>query len=148
MTAGLTLAKPEMPRTVAASRAVATPTSAATPTPAPAKAASNDEESIRLTLSRYRAAYSALDPSAVRSVWPTADVQTLVRRFDELSAQQIEFDECSVSIASVQASAFCDGSTWSLPRTGERTARRESRQWRFTFRRGDLGWAIESVSSR
>ncbi|WP_239488600.1 hypothetical protein [Luteitalea sp. TBR-22] len=111
----------------------------------------DDEPSIRDVLHRYGRAYSRLDASAARAVWPGVDARALERAFAGLRSQQVELGDCRVMLdrAARAASATCSGSQAWVPRVGDASPRVEPRQWRFRLSRADRdGWRIDSVQSR
>jgi hypothetical protein len=78
-------------------------------------------------------------------VWPRVDAPALARAFDELSSQQLMFDNCSVDVSGVIASATCRGSARYTPKIGSRDARVEQLVWNFTLRKVDARWQIDAV---
>jgi hypothetical protein len=108
-------------------------------TPIPA-----DERAVRHVLSRYRAAYSELDPYAARQIYPDLDVIALTRAFDQLSAQELDFDSCSTELSDGQARADCVGWIWSAPKSSD-SPRSLARRWRFRLAKSAEDWLIVSV---
>jgi hypothetical protein len=112
-----------------------------------AQAAPSAEVNVRAALSRYEAAFSTLDASAARAVWPTVDANALGRAFDSLQAQQISLGNCSVLVTGQSARANCSGSATWTPKVGGGT-RTEPRQWTFDLEQaGDL-WEIVRATAR
>lgn len=103
---------------------------------------------VRTALNRYRNAFSNLDASGAKAVWPDVDEKTLTRAFSQLEQQVIVFDACNIDVAAARATASCNGRAQFVPKVGSRTPRTESRQWTFTLNRGERDWKIQSVTSR
>lgn len=126
-----------------------------TPAPAATRAAgpsapgeAAETAAVRATLNRYRNAFSNLDASGAKAVWPAVDEKTLTRAFNQLEHQSIVFDSCSIDVTAARATASCGGRAEYVPKVGSRTPRVESRQWTFTLNRGERDWTIQSVTSR
>ncbi len=105
---------------------------------------SADERAVRQVLARYRAAYSELDPYAARQIYPAVDVIALTRAFDQLAAQELDFESCAIEFADDGATAACVGEIWSALKSGE-PSQSEPRRWRFRLQPGRDGWAIVSA---
>ncbi len=103
---------------------------------------------VQSVLNQYRRAFSALDVRDARAVWPSVDAKALARAFDQLKEQDVEFDNCQLSITGVQATAFCSGTARYVPKIGSRSARVDTHRWKFNLRKVDDGWLIETVDSR
>lgn len=103
---------------------------------------------VRVALDRYRDAFSSLDASSAKSVWPAVDERMLERAFNQMTMQRFIFDNCSIDVTGARATASCRGRAQFVPKVGSRTPRVEMRQWTFTLRRAERDWAIESVDSR
>jgi hypothetical protein len=117
------------------------------PEPGRAPSAPSAETKVRAALSRYEAAYSTLNASAARAVWPTVDGNALGRAFDSLQAQQISLSNCTVLVTDQSARANCSGSATWTPKVGGGT-RTEPRQWTFDLEQsGDL-WEIVRATAR
>jgi len=101
-TATRALAAPEFAGPAA--REVATP---ATPEAQAARAA--ETPAIDAVLSRYRAAFAALDATRVTEVWPAADRAGLERTFAGLTFQSLEFERCAIDVRDLDAHASCRG---------------------------------------
>jgi hypothetical protein len=114
----------------------------AVPTPATETAA------VRVVLDRYRDAFSSLDASSAKTVWPAVDERMLERAFNQMTTQRFTFDSCSIDVTGARATASCRGRAQFVPKVGSRTPRVEPRLWTFTLRRAERDWAIESVDSR
>lgn len=105
-----------------------------------------DEHSVRDVLARYGAAYSRLDASAARAVWPSVDTRALGRAFSELRSQRVTFDRCDISIDGQHGLAACTGATTYVPRVGTPTPRTEPREWTFRLEKGrDDAWRIATA---
>jgi hypothetical protein len=144
----------------AAPRRAAAPPPAARPTPAPLEPrpaapdvavlvdpVRGEEEGIRSTLRRFSTAYSRLDASAARDVWPSVDVRALERAFGGLKSQQLRFDRCNFSVDGSRARAACTGRAVFVPRIGNQSPRSTSREWTFELKKADDGWTIASARS-
>ena len=124
-----------------------TPTATrATGPSAPGEAA--EATAVRAALNRYRNAFSNLDATGAKAVWPEVDERMLTRAFSQLEQQSIVFDACNIDVAAARATASCNGRLQFVPKVGSRTPRFESRQWTFTLNRGERDWWIQSVTSR
>jgi hypothetical protein len=107
-----------------------------------------DTRAIEGVLGRYRAAFSGLDASAARAVWPTVDSRALGRAFDGLEEQALAFEACEIAVSERQAVASCGGSARYVPKVGNRRPQTESRHWKFSLRKVDDQWLIEAVDAR
>jgi hypothetical protein len=107
-----------------------------------------DEDHIHGALTRWRAAYSALDASAAREVWPSVDARALERAFQALKSQELRFDRCNVAVDGSSARAICSGQAIYVPRVGRQSSRAMSREWTFELKKADQRWTIASASSR
>jgi hypothetical protein len=103
---------------------------------------------VEEVLRRYARAYAQLDASAARAVWPTVDERALARAFQNLSSQQVSFDDCEIAIRGANASASCSGRASYAPKVGNREPRTEPRNWRFELRREGEAWQIVEVEAR
>jgi hypothetical protein len=107
-----------------------------------------EEERIRTTLTRFRTAYSRLDASAAREVWPSVDMRALERAFDGLKSQELRFDRCSLAVDGLRARAACTGRAVYVPRIGNQSPRSTSREWTFELKKADdERWTIASARS-
>ena len=100
---------------------------------ASAEAIDSNTRSIENTLARYRKAFSALDASAARAVWPTVNQRTLSRAFERLEKQDVSFEGCQIDVAEARAEANCIGTASYVPRIGNRTPQVDRRLWRFSL---------------
>jgi len=107
----------------------------------------NDEAGIQTTLTRFRTAYSKLDASAARDVWPTVDARALERAFQSLKSQDLRFESCKMTVTGARAQAVCKGRTAYVPRIGDQSPRYTSREWNFELRKADERWTIASARS-
>jgi hypothetical protein len=107
-----------------------------------------DMRAIQSVLGEYRSAFNSLDASRVGSFWPSVNVKTLGRAFDQLENQQFDFSECSIDVTDATALATCQGHASSVPKIGSKTRRVESRQWTFTLEKVNEAWLIRRVDSR
>ena len=127
------------------------PRSNAALNPAPAAAVpaiANDEQLVRQTLQRYRAAYSGLDARSAQAVWPDVNEAALARAFGELQAQELTFADCAVEMRGAAATAVCRGSARYVPKIGSREPRLEARTWNFSLRKTGTDWQIASALAR
>jgi hypothetical protein len=102
---------------------------------------------VRATLARYEAAYSGLNVSAARAVWPAVDERALAKAFDGLSSQRVELDRCDVSVAGATAKAICSGSAEWTPKVGG-GHRRQNRQWVFELANAGGAWQIVRAEAK
>jgi hypothetical protein len=106
-----------------------------------------DESSrVRTVLSRYEAAYSGLDASAARTVWPGVDERALVRAFGGLQSQRLSLGRCDVEVEGRSARAECTGSASWTPKVG--SGRTEPRRWTFDLRNASGAWQIVKAEAR
>ena len=155
------------PAVSAASTPAAPPPSIAglAPAPAPAPASSaapgvvtppaagapveTNQTGIQNTLARYRKAFSALNASAAREVWPTVNERSLSRAFDRLEQQDVSFERCQIEVTNNdRAEATCNGTARYVPRVGSRTPRVDQREWRFNLVKVKDEWLIGAVDAR
>jgi hypothetical protein len=131
----------------------APPSSAPEPSPATrsltpeAIAAVDARSAVRATLARYEAAYSGLNVSAARAVWPAVDERALAKAFDGLSSQRVALDRCDVSVAGGTAKAICSGTAEWTPKVGG-GQRRQSRRWAFELANAGGSWQIVRADAR
>jgi hypothetical protein len=102
---------------------------------------------IQRLLNRYRDAYSTLDVSAVRAIWPSVDTNALRMAFDRLAEHNLDYDRCQISVSDARAEAVCRGTARSL-RVGYRTTLTQHRRWQFVLNRVGDRWLIASVDPR
>jgi len=102
---------------------------------------------IQRVLNRYRDAFSILDTSAAKAVWPAVDTKALGMAFDRLEEQNLEFDSCRISVTDLRAEAFCRGSA-QYTQMGSLRLRTEARLWQFALRKVNENWLIDAVNSR
>jgi hypothetical protein len=106
-----------------------------------------DSAAIRRALARYEAAYSDLDVSAARAVWPTLDQRALARAFDGLAMQRISLNDCDVVVTGATARATCAGTAaWTAKVGGGR--RTQARRWAFQLKNADGTWQIVRADTR
>ena len=118
------------------------------PTAQPAAATPGAEEEVRAAISQYRSAYERLDAGAVKYVWPSVDEGALMRAFDNLESQDLEFKQCGINASGSTAVVTCSGIARYVRRVGNRTPQAEPRDWTFGLRRVGGAWQIERVSVR
>ena len=83
----------------------------------------------------------------MKSVWPSVDEGALVRAFDNLDSQNLEFKQCGIN-ASGSSAVTCSGIARYVRRIGNRTPQAEPRERTLRLRRVDAAWEIEQVSVR
>lgn len=108
----------------------------------------SDEGAVQSVLEGYRVAYNQLNAAGAKAVWPSVDVATLSKAFDQLESQDIRFSTCQVNVSGDTAQATCGGSAAFVPKIGDRTARHSSRQWSFVLRRSGDRWVIAGLKMR
>jgi hypothetical protein len=104
-----------------------------------------DTRAIQRVLNRYRDAFSILNTSAVKDIWPAVDAKALALLFDRIQEQNFEFHSCRISVADLRAEASCQGSA-EYTQVGSRHPRTESRQWQFALRKVNESWLIDAVN--
>jgi hypothetical protein len=109
--------------------------------------ASREEDHIRTTLAQWQAAYSQLNASAAREVWPSVDVRALERAFQSLKSQALRFDHCDFTVTGARAQAACTGEAVYVPRVGNPSPKTNAREWNFELTRSDQRWTIASARS-
>ena len=151
VTVALPEAAPAPPPPVAAAPpdvSVPSPVVAPPVAPAPAEAPRVDDAPlVRRVLAQYESAYSSLDVSAAKRVWPSVDTFALARAFDGLAMQRISLGECHVLLNGPTARADCRGSAQWTPKIGGGT-RSGSRSWAFNLRKTDGQWRIVDATAR
>jgi hypothetical protein len=113
----------------------------------PPDVSANDERLVRAALNRYAAAYTGLDASAARVVWPSVDHRALARAFEGLAAQRVTLGRCDVRLNGASAQADCAGSATWTPKVGG-GAQSASRRWRFDLRNSGGDWIIVQANVR
>ena len=104
-----------------------------------------EEAHIRAALTRWRTAYSALDATAAREVWPSVDARALARAFQDLKSQELRFDRCDLTVNGGSAQAACSGQAVYVPRVGNQSPRATPREWTFELKKLDQRWTIASA---
>jgi hypothetical protein len=133
---------------------VTTPAPASTASAAPVVPASvtspgvGETRNVEEVLRRYARAYDSLDASAARAVWPSVNEKALARAFQDLSSQNVSFDNCDIDVRGAVANASCSGEASYVVKVGSREPRTESRLWRFELRRDGDAWMIENAETR
>lgn len=105
----------------------------------------NDTDDVRAVLGRYQTAFSHLDASQAKAIWPSVDEKALGRAFGQLERQELVLQGCDVMVAGQRAAAACRGQSSYVPRVGNKAARVEARRWAFTLRKIGESWIIEAV---
>ena len=120
---------------------VSPPTDTEPPSPDPGLTAVGD------VLVKYQRAYTRLDPSAAAAISPGVDAQALTRDFAQLARQNLSFDECSIVLAEISATAHCIG-LLEYVRVGNNRLRTERRGWTIELRREGQDWHIVNVATQ
>lgn len=130
--------------------AVATPDAARESPPSGAAPAlpTSARPAIVDVLRRYQAAYSRMDVSAARAVWPSVDARALARGFGTLAEQALAFGTCEIAVVEDRATAMCPGTLRYRPRVGSTAPQRRNGRWEVGLARGADGWSITSVNVR
>ena len=140
---------PPLPRTPPPAYAEVVPSAAVMPPPAVVppepSVVRSDTDAVRAVLDRYESAFSHLDASKAKAIWPSVDEKALGRAFGQLERQQVVLEACDVKVADQRAVAVCRGQASYVPRVGNKAARAEPRQWAFTLRKTGEGWIIEAI---
>jgi hypothetical protein len=142
--APLAAALPSSPAIPVSAPEPATPNPTLTPE---AIAAVDARSAVRAALARYEAAYTSLNASAARAVWPAVDERALARAFDGLSSQRVELDRCDVTVTGSTAHALCSGSAEWTPKVGG-GQRRQNRRWAFELANASGAWQIVRADAR
>jgi hypothetical protein len=145
----------EMPRagsgapleSLAASAAASAPVVPVTEAPAAAPEPVAAEPRIRAVLSAYEAAFTSLDASAARSVWPNVDQRALSRAFNGLASQSVSLGECEINVQGDAATARCTGNATWAPKVGG-VARTAARRWQFALEKAGSTWQIVRADVR
>jgi hypothetical protein len=116
--------------------------------PPPAEPQPVDEMPVvRRVLSQYEAAYSSLDVTAAKRVWPSLDTLALAHAFGGLQMQRISLGDCRVTFNGPAARANCRGSAEWTPKIGGGT-RSGNRTWSIDLRKTDGQWRIVDAIAR
>jgi hypothetical protein len=110
--------------------------------------ASIQTAAIESVLDRYASAFSSLDASRAKAVWPGVNERNLARAFESLEQQQFDLGDCEFTVTAPKAVATCRGTARYTPRVGNRRPRTENRQWTFRLENKGETWSIASVESR
>lgn len=95
----------------------------------------------------FEAAWTRMDASATRAVWPTANPTVLARTFTGVREQRLRLSPCRIDRSGARASATCSGTLRYRPRVGEHSTRVRRDSWEFELERTNTGWVIRSVST-
>jgi hypothetical protein len=138
---------------VAAVASLAAP-SAVAPPPPPAAAAAPivspivlEQNAVLETLRGYTQAYEALDVKATAAVWPSVDRRALARAFSTLKSQQLELDDCKVTIADTNATTRCRGVVEYVRKIGGGEPRTGHQDLVFKMRKLGSDWYIDEVNA-
>ncbi len=104
----------------------------------------SDESAIREVLQRYAAAYEALNPNAVKAVFPSVNTATLTNMFRNYASlkQQVEVDSVQVT----GQTAIATGIVTSAPVVRVGSVKPQRLPATFRLRKANGGWVIESVT--
>ena len=105
------------------------------------------QAAVRATLGRYEAAYSGLDVSAARAVWPSVDQRALARAFDGLASQRVALENCDVLVNGATARATCSGRAEWTPKVGG-GQHRQNRRWAFELANAGGTWQIVRAEAK
>jgi hypothetical protein len=140
---------PPLPRTPPPAYAEVVPSAAVTPpaavVPPEPSVVRSDADAVRAVLDQYQSAFSHLDASRAKAIWPSVDEKALGRAFGQLERQQVVLEGCDVKVADQRAVAACRGQASYVPRVGNKAARVEPRRWSFTLRKTGESWILEAV---
>ena len=115
--------------------------------PAPAPVQVDESARVRAVLAQYESAYTALNVSATRAIWPAVNVPALARAFDGLESQRVSLGRCSVAVEGATARADCNGTASWTPKVGGGSFT-EARSWRFELRNEGGSWQIVRAEAR
>ena len=73
-----------------------------------------------------RDAFSSLDASSAKTVWPAVDERMLERAFNQMTTQRFTFDSCSIDVTGARATASCRGRAQFVPKVAAGPARRDA----------------------
>lgn len=102
------------------------------------------ERPVRRVLEAYERAWSRMDASATRTVWPTVDDNVLQSAFAPVSEQRLRLAACDVGVSGNRALAVCLGTRQYRPLGG--TARVERGRWEIAMVRDAERWRIQDVA--
>jgi len=91
-------------------------------------------------LAAYASAYSALDPTAVKRVYPSVNEQVLRRAFSDLRSQQVQIQDEQISVGGLAATVSCTVVTVFQGQAG--ALRRASQRVLFRFEKRNGTWII------
>jgi Meckel syndrome type 1 protein len=137
------------PTRLAGSPAAAS-TSASTPSAGDTEALraasrATDAATLRGLLTKYESVYERLDARGASAIWPSVDQAALDRAFGGLRSQELRLDRCRLSVATLTATASCQGSLRIVRRVGSADPLERSLEWTFRFERRGEDWQIASV---
>ncbi len=95
----------------------------------------------------YEAAFNQLDVAAAAAAWPTVDQRALGRAFDRVERQTLDFEQCTVALSEMNATARCQGTLSYVPRVGRASARSETHTWTFRLQGANESWRIVGMSA-
>jgi hypothetical protein len=135
------------PPVVAAPEPTAPPLPTSKPAPDPAPQPVDELPAVRQVLSQYAEAYSSLNASAAKRVWPSLDLRSLARAFDGLQSQRVSLGDCAVSFENTGARAECRGSAEWTPKVGG-GSHSQARHWSFDLQKSGGEWRIVNATAR
>ena len=122
-----------------------------TPRPVPRRPAPRVTDaatrSVLGTVQTFGAAWSRLDATSTRRVWPAADGAVLTRAFTGISEQRLTLRGCAVSVDRQDATARCAGTLRYRPRVGDHATQTRYGPWDFTLEKQRAGWVITTVKA-
>jgi len=132
-----------------AAAVVAPPPVSAPPIAAPVglSAVAVDRQAVLHTVNEYKQAYEAMDVGATAAVWPSVDRRALARAYSTLKSQDLELQDCTISIADTKATTRCRGTIEYVRRIGNPTPRTGYQDFVFTLHKLGSNWIIYDVSA-
>jgi len=100
---------------------------------------------VQAVLRQFQRAYSDLNVSVAKEVWPSLDEKTLSRAFDQLEQQDLVFDGCRIEVTGIRAVATCEGHSKYVPKVGSKAVRLVPGHWTFSLEKAQDEWMIRTV---
>lgn len=97
---------------------------------------------MRAALQAYAAAFSRLDVTGVKQVYPGADEATLRRAFGALRSQQVEIQADQATITGETATVSSTLTASVVAQVGSQAPRRDSRRVTFSLVKRNGVWVI------
>jgi len=110
-------------------------------------AAAVDRQAVLHTVNEYKQAYESMDVEATAAVWPSVDRRALARAYSTLKSQDLELQNCSISIDDAKATTRCRGTIEYVRRIGSPTPRTGYQDFVFTLRKLGSNWIIYDVAA-